>query len=105
MAKVIEHSDNFLPMSANGVYRCRCSGFILRNSGNTLVTLNELWELMPGQEYNFQSTNWEAIVNKDYNVKFGSVNVTGSGAAVIKKVVIAEEHYHTQETVNYSPIQ
>lgn len=102
---IVEHSDNFLSMTKHGVYRCRCSGFILRNAGNTLVTLEEAWELLPGQEYNFQSMNWEAIVNKDYNVKFGSVNITGSGEEPKPKVMIAEEHYHTRKQTNYSPLK
>ncbi len=100
--KLIGFNDHFLKMVKNDTYEPRSAAFLIKNSGNTDVWLNDIWKLKPCETYGLLNQLPEAITNGSYRVKFGSTNVSGVAGAVVKEVVIAEVHFSDIDNSKYA---
>ena len=91
---LIQYSDNFKLVEKDGeTYEPRGVAFLMKNTGNTVVTLNKRWILKPCETYGLLNHIPNAVCNSSYLVNFGNTNVIGDGADPINQISIAEVHY------------
>jgi len=93
MNGLIGFNDNFLKIKKNDTYEPRGASFIMKNTGNSEVTLNDGWVLQPCETYGLLNNFPNAVANGSYRVKFGSVNVKGDGMPLKNQLSIAEVHF------------
>jgi len=100
--ELIGFNDHFLRITKNGVYEPNSAAFLIKNSGNTDVWLNDTWLLKPCESYGLLNHLPYAVTNGSYRVKFGATNVSGIAGAVKPEVIIAEVHYSNIDNSKYA---
>ena len=67
------------PITTTQRYEPRCTGFILKNAGNTTVILDKGWTIKPGEILN-SFNDLPAFENSSFNVQFLDDAPTGETA-------------------------
>lgn len=64
-----------MQMFTNGPMAVRCNVVIIQNAGNTLVTLDDGWDLRPGEKISFGNYEWNVIIRHTFSVRFGTTSL------------------------------
>ncbi len=101
MKGIIGFSDNFLKIKKDALYEPRGAAFLMKNTGNTDILLNDIWLLKPCETYGLLNQLPHAVNNGLYRVKMGVVNVLND-EPVKAELVIAEVHYTDIDLAEYA---
>lgn len=70
------------PIRKNKTVELDCETFTFKNDGNTMVYLDNRWELAPQTSLIFGLQRVGDRFKQNVKVSFGTINVTGDGQAV-----------------------
>lgn len=85
--EVIPSTTNVV--TVKGTFAVRSNVVIIQNAGTTLVTLDDGWDLRPGEKISFGNYELNVIIRHTFRVSFGSTSLI-SGEDPEDKVQVYE---------------
>ncbi len=95
-------NDNFIKYKDNATYEPRGAAFLMVNTGNTVIILNDMFPIQPCGTYGLLNAMPNAVSDGTYRIKFGKENVVKEGEPIKNEMVIAEVHFSHRPQSEYA---